>query len=197
MTTRHPTMGRPLALALFGLLLLAGCTGSGGTIYHRSIESTSLSQAVQHLRGSQVTLVVRGNPFGGDQAEFEQFVADAIYGANPGTDATFVPKAAEAAQGGRRIILVLNGPVGSNGYVMCGGPPPAGGEFEPGGHVRALAAFCGGDDRPLSFVSAGLSGNQGRDDPAFRNFLRQVILALLPMQNPDDRPDHDREWPLP
>ena len=78
------------------MLLLAGCTESG-VIYYRDFDSTSLSQAAQHVRGSEVTLVVMGNPFGGDQAVFEQFVADTIHGANPGTAASFNPTPADVA----------------------------------------------------------------------------------------------------
>ena len=185
-----------LALTVFAAFLLAGCTGGGGTIYHRTIESTSIGQAVDHLRGAEVVLVVLGNPFGGDQATFEQAVADAIHGANPGTDATFIPTPADTAQGGRRIILILNGPIGSNGRAMCGGLPQAGGGPESGGHIRALAAFCGGDDRPLSYASGGLRGASGPDDPAFRNFMRQLVHALLPLRDPDYRPDRSSDWPL-
>ena len=184
------------AFALASLLLLAGCASESGVIYYRDVDSTSLSQAAQHVRGSDVTLVVMGNPFGGDQAAFEQFVADTIEGANPGTAASFTPTPADAAMGHRRIILIFNGPVASNGPLMCGGLPQPGGGFEEGGHIRTLAAFCGGDDRSLSYLSAGLSGNQGPDDPKFRNYLRLIILSLLPLQNPEDRPDHDREWPM-
>jgi len=179
--------------------LLAACTTGGGVIYYRSIESTSIGMAVGHLRGSQVVLVVRGNPLGIDQAAFDALVANALHGANPGTAATFVPEPAETAQGGRRIILVLNGPAGSNGFVMCGGIPPEGGAPEVGGHVRVLAAFCGSDDRPLSYVAAGIDGVTGPNDEQFLKFLRQVVHYLLPMEDPDFRPDHDRdrrEWPI-
>jgi hypothetical protein len=181
----------PIAVAV---LLTAGCT-QGGVIYNRSIESTSIGQAVGHLRGSEVVLVVRGNPVGGDQAEFGKMVAEAIHGANPGTAATFVPTPADKAQGGRRIVLVFNGPAGSNGYAMCGTSVPAGGTAEPGGHIRALAAFCGGDDRPLSYLSAGAGDIEGADDPGFHAFLREVVHALLPTRDPDFRPDNGREWP--
>ena len=185
------------ALALASVLLFAGCAGNSGVIYYRDYDSTSLGQAAQHVRGSEVTLVVLGNPFGGDQAEFEQFVADTIYGANPGTAASFDPTPADIAMGHRRIILVFNGPIASNGWLMCGDLPQAGGGSEGDGHIRALAAFCGGNDRSLSYLSAGLSGNQGPDDPRFRNFLRLIILTLLPLRDPDDRPDRDFEPPQP
>jgi hypothetical protein len=185
------------ALALIPLLLLAGCAANSGVIYYRDYDSTSLGQAAQHLRGSEVTLVVLGNPFGGDQVAFEQFVADTIHGANPGTAASFNPAPADVAMGQRRIILVFNGPIASNGWLMCGDLPQPGGGFQEGGHIRTLAAFCGSDDRSLSYLSAGLSGNQGPDDPKFRNYLRQIILSLLPLHDPDDRPDRDNEPPQP
>lgn len=183
-------------LTLASAIFLAGCTGDSGVIYYRDYDSTSLGQAAQHVRGSEVILVVVGNPFGGNQAEFKQFVADTIHGANPGTAASFTPTPADAAMGHRRIILIFNGPVASNGPLMCGGLPQPGGGPETGGHIRTLAAFCGGDDRSLSYLSAGLSGNQGPDDPKFRKYLRQIILSLLPLHNPEDHPDHDREWPM-
>ncbi len=185
------------AFALIPVLLLAGCTGNSGVIYYRDYDSTSLGQAAQHVRGSEVTLVVMGNPFGGDQTVFERLVADTIHGANPGTAAIFNPAPAGAAMGHRRIILIFNGPIASNGWLMCGDLPQPGGGAEGGGHIRALAAFCGGNDRSLSYLSAGLNGSQGPEDPNFRNFLRQIILALLPLRDPEDRPDRDFEPPQP
>lgn len=186
-----------LVFASIPALLLAGCVGNSGVIYYRDFDSTSLGQAAQHVRGSDVTLVVLGNPFGGDQLEFQQFVADTIHGANPGTAASFNPTPADVAMGQRRIILVFNGPIASNGWLMCGDLPQPGGGSEGNGHIRALAAFCGSNDRSLSYLSAGLSDNQGPEDPNFRNFLRQIILALLPLRDPDDRPDRDMEPPQP
>src|SRR5690606_6684104 len=106
---------RGAAAGLTIALLAAACAGDGGTIYHRTIDSTSTPQAVQHLRGSSVNLVVQGNPFGGDEVAFDRMVADMLHGANPGTDATFIPIDAQDAMGLRRIAIVLNGPTGSNG----------------------------------------------------------------------------------
>ncbi|MEX0807972.1 MAG: hypothetical protein WD044_04530 [Dongiaceae bacterium] len=185
----------------FAALLLAGCAGEG-TIEHRTIHRSMIEQAVTQMRGgSTVTLVVLGNPFAAnptadEQATFEAQVAAAIENANPGGGARFVPMEADSARGHRRIVLLFNGPINSNGPALCGAALPAGGTIESGGEIRARAAFCAADNRAYSSLAARHAAATGADDPAFRLFLRRVIHGLLPFEDPNSHPDHDREFPF-
>ncbi|MDZ4737949.1 MAG: hypothetical protein SGJ07_16525 [Rhodospirillaceae bacterium] len=161
-----------------------------------------IEQAVTQMRGgSTVTLVVLGNPFAAnptpaEQAAFETQVTAAIENANPGGGARFVPMAADSARGDRRIVLLFNGPASSNGPNLCNSALPAGGAIEPDGEIRVLAAFCAADNRAYSSLAAHHAASTGADDPAFRLFLRRVIHGLLPFEDPQSHPDHDREFPF-
>ncbi|MEX2297413.1 MAG: hypothetical protein WD715_08365 [Dongiaceae bacterium] len=189
------------SLVLLTALFIAGCA-SEGTIEHRTIHRSMIEQAVTQMRGgSTVTLVVIGNPFAAnpgaaEQAAFETQVAAAIQDANPGGGARFVPMEVASARGHRRIVLLFNGPANSNGPDLCDAALPAGETIEPGGEIRVLAAFCAADNRAYSSLAAHHGAAASADDPTFRVFLRRVIHGLLPFEDPQSHPDHDREFPF-
>lgn len=189
------------ALVFLAALATAGCA-SEGTIEHRTIHRSMIEQAVTQMRGgSTVTLAVLGNPFAtsptaAEQAAFETQVAAAIENANPGGGARFVPMDADSARGHRRIVLLFNGPANSSGPDLCDAVLPAGGAVASNGEIRVLAAFCAADNRAYSSLAAHHATAAGADDPAFRLFLRRVIHGLLPFEDPNSHPDHDREYPF-
>ncbi|MEX2202294.1 MAG: hypothetical protein WD711_12915 [Dongiaceae bacterium] len=197
-------MHRPLRCvpALLIALVAAACANEG-TISHRTIHRSMIEQAVTQMRGgSTVTLVVIGSPFvvnptAEDRAAFETQVAANIQDANPGGGAQFSPMTADAARGHRRIVLVFDGPANTNGPDLCDAVLPTGGRANAVGEIRVVAAFCAADNRAYSSLAARHSGAVSAEDPKFRLFLRRIIHGLLPFEDPQSHPDHDRgEYPL-
>lgn len=197
-------MHRPLRCvpALLIALLVAACANEG-TISHRTIHRSMIEQAVTQMRGgSTVTLVVIGNPFAdsppaAQQKIFETQVAAAIEDANPGGGAQFSPMPADAARGHRRIVLFFDGPLSTNGPDLCDAALPSSVPADAVGEIRVVAAFCAADNRAYSSLAARHSGAVSAEDPTFRLFLRRIIHGLLPFEDPQSHPDHDRsEYPL-
>ena len=188
--------------ALLIALIVTACTNEG-TISHRTIHRSMIEQAVTQMRGgSTVTLVVVGNPFAvnptsEEQAAFEMQVAAHIQDANPGGGAHFQPMPADSARGHRRIVFLFNGPANANGPGLCDAEPASGGTARPDAEVRVVAAFCAADNRAYSSLAARHAGTASADNPKFRLFLRRVVHGLLPFEDPQSHPDHDRgEYPL-
>jgi hypothetical protein len=104
---------------------------------------------------------------------------------------------ADSAHGHRRIVLLFDGPLNANGPDLCDAALPSGGVTEAGGEMRVVAAFCAADNRAYSSLAARHAGTASADDPKFRQFLRRVIHGLLPFEDPQSHPEHNRgEYPV-
>jgi hypothetical protein len=177
-----------LALAA-SAVLLAACTTRGGVIYNWQADNAGTALYVDHVAGTSLPTIIRGNPSTLDKADFDRLVRDDIRGANFGRPITFVPGPGEGPWPGYRLVMIFNGPVAGHRDI-CREMIPGGGGPAPDGKVAVLAAFCSGD-RAVSSLAGGIAELTDPNEPRFRSFLRQVTLKLFDRQNPDDRPDRD------
>ncbi|MGE0164029.1 MAG: hypothetical protein AB7S71_12930 [Dongiaceae bacterium] len=170
------------------LLALAGCAGTGVIDYVRLEPGYRPQQFAYAAGGRDLRTEIQGNPFAMPQAEFDAAVTAAMQGAHfgPATNLTTTP--GETARPDYRVRLLFNGPAAGSGALLCGGAPATIAPAAENGNVRLLAAFCNGAD-PLSYLTAHAGGIQGVQDPAFRDFMRQVTTNLFPPQN---RQEQDR-----
>ncbi|MFZ5790360.1 MAG: hypothetical protein ACOY3L_06635 [Pseudomonadota bacterium] len=191
---QHPA-GKAGLLALAASLgLLAACARQG-VIYHSYPYLAGTAIYVDHVAGSRLPTIIRGNPSNLDKADFDRIVRDDIYGANFGRPITFVPGPDRAPWPGYRVIMVFNGPAA--GYSgLCSDEVPGGGGPAPDGRIELLAAFCSGD-RPVTSLAGGIAELTDPNDPRLRAFLRHVSLTLFSRNNPDDRPDRGVNVPIP
>lgn len=180
-------MHRSAALAAFGILGLAGCTGTGVIDYVQVKPGYRPQQFAYAAGGRDLMTDVQGNPFAMPQEEFNAAVTDAMQRAHFGQATNFTTTPGESARLNYRVRLLFNGPTASTGAVVCAGEPTIIGPSPETGNVRLLAAFCNGE-RPFSYLSARVGGIQDAHDPAFRDFMRQVTTNLFPPQN---RQEHD------
>jgi len=125
-------------------------------------------------------VVIVGNPFGGDQAAFEQVVTDAMQGLNQGQKTNFTTTPGSSAREIYRVVMVFN-PLGNLvGDKVCQGDPlslpTADGE---GTAVTLVAVFCR-SDQSFTQVRGDIDAAAGPDDPVFTALVRQSTQALLP-----------------
>jgi hypothetical protein len=179
-----------LALAVAGL---AACTE--GVIYNSQQYLAGTALYVDHVGGSDLPTVIRGNPSGLPKADFDQIVRDDMKGSNFGRPITFVAGPNNPPYPGYRVVLIFNGPVVGQSQ-LCKDMISGGGGVRPDGRIELVAAFCSGD-RPVSALEGGIGGVSDPNDPHFRSFLRQVGMTLFNPNNPDDRPDRDVNFPIP
>jgi hypothetical protein len=180
-----------LALAVAGL---AGCTQ--GVIYNSQQYLSGTALYVDHVGGSNLPTVIRGNPSALPKADFDQIVRDDMKGSNFGRPITFVAGPDNPPFPDYRMVLIFNGPVAGQSQLCRDVIPGGGGGPDPEGRIELVAAFCSGD-RPVSALAGGIGKITDPNDPRFRDFLRMVGMSLFNPNNPDDRPDRDVNLPVP
>lgn len=173
-------MIRATAIALT-LLLAAGTAAASGSISYSWLSYSYSPRDIAYAGGpGELWTEVAGNPFGASQADFDQAVTQAMYGAHFGPPTKFTTTPGPNARRIFHVRLVFNGSA-TNQDVICNGPPPAL-PTSPGGNVVLYAAFCQGNDS-LSFLRAAGDGFTGPNDPEFKDFMQQVTMKLFPPQN--------------
>jgi hypothetical protein len=173
-------MFRAASLAL-GACLIAGVALASGSISYSKLSYSYSPRDIAYAGGpGELWTEVVGNPFGASQADFDQAVTQAMYGAHFGPPTKFTTTPGPNARRVFHVRLIFNGSATNEGFI-CNGAVPAV-PASPGGNVVLYAAFCQGNDS-LSFLRAAGDGFTGPGDPEFKDFMQQVTMGLFPPQN--------------
>ncbi len=173
-------MFRAATLAAAACLIASAAAASGMISYSKLSYSYSPRDIAYAGGPGELWTEVVGNPFGATQAEFDQAVTEAMYGAHFGPPTKFTTTPGPSARRIFHVRLLFNGTATDDG-VICAGPPPAV-PASAGGNVVLYAAFCQSNES-LSFLRAAGDGFSGPNDPEFKDFMRQVTAKLFPPQN--------------
>jgi hypothetical protein len=173
-------MFRATSLAL-AACLLAGAAAASGMISYSKLSYSYSPRDIAYAGGpGELWTEVVGNPFGAAQADFDQAVTQAMYGAHFGPPTKFTTAPGPSARRVFHVRLLFNGTATDDAHI-CAGPPQAVAPSH-GGDIVLDAAFCQ-DNESLSFLRAAGDGFSGPNDPEFRDFMRQVTMTLFPPQN--------------
>jgi hypothetical protein len=173
-------MFRAISLAL-GACLIAGATAASGVISYSKLSYSYSPRDIAYAGGpGELWTEVAGNPFGATQADFDQAVTAAMYGAHFGPPTKFTTAPSPAARHAFHVRLLFNGTATDDAHICAG--PPAAVSASRASDVVLYAAFCQ-DDESLSFLRAAGDGFSGPNDPEFKDFMRQVTMKLFPPQN--------------
>jgi hypothetical protein len=173
-------MYRAISLAL-AACLFAGSAGASGMISYSKLSYSYSPRDIAYAGGpGELWTEVAGNPFGATQADFDQAVTQAMYGAHFGPPTKFTTTPGPSARRVFHVRLLFNGTATDDAHI-CVGPPPAV-LAAHGGDIVLYAAFCQ-DNESLSFLRAAGGGFSGPSDPEFKDFIRQVTTKLFPPQN--------------
>ncbi len=173
-------MFRAASLAL-AACLAAGSAAASGMISYSWLSYSYSPRDIAYAGGpGELWTEVAGNPFGATQAEFDQAVTRAMYGAHFGPPTEFTTTPGPSARRMFHVRLLFNGSATDEAHI-CAGPPPAL-SASRGGDVVLYAAFCQNDES-LSFLRAAGDGFSGPSDPEFKDLVQQVTMTLFPPQN--------------
>ena len=167
--------GTRLLAALIAGGLLAGCaqeaprTGAPGEDARRAL--------AEHRKAGPIRAVVRGNPFGMDEARLENLVTRAMGQGVSGLDVSFTPHPDQAATPEPHLVVVLNPTREPPAAAACRAPEtiataPA---TEP---LSVFAVFCQGD-QPLNAAHEE-DRVAGPTDRKFERLLWRTSAALFP-----------------
>lgn len=176
------------AVLAAGALALAGCGASGVTVITQDRTTGNYSTSfVNQARGyDAVHLDVVGTGLGASQDDYGAAVLDVVRTTGKTRS---IPWTLEEPPGSSpfKLVVVADPAAGTNGYDACQGG--ASSASEQGGTHSMLFAYCLGETKLLSTVTARRAGLTGVDDPGFRSMVRQSVTTLLPLQDEDSGPD--------
>jgi hypothetical protein len=169
---------RTSSIFLSGIALaLAGCTGVP-IVYHSHVTTYYPGE---YSYAGDVFLDVKGNPYKVPQEEFNRTVADMLSGSVWGYPTRFVSARAPDSRSPYKVVWVFDPPWYASYDRMCSGPETIQPVPSDTGATKVTAALCR-SDYTVSYVYAGFAA-QVPEDPAFRDAMHQIELALLPAFN--------------
>ncbi|MBK1671197.1 hypothetical protein CKO28_24650 [Rhodovibrio sodomensis] len=164
-------------------------TSTGPASISPSYDQAYISDVAE--RGG-MPLIVRGDPFPGNNGPFARQVATALTDSHFGPEFTVFADPAEAPDGSAKTVLVVNATQRVNSGTVChsdASDSSAGSAVGPAGKIDFTIAFCSGNRR-LSSLRGQLAEVSGPEDPRIGELFQQVAIQLYPPHNPD-RNDRD------
>lgn len=196
------------AVMLATTLLMAGCAGGGfgvgasgggaGVSYGSGLGLGTASRVVtippSHLYtplefsyaagGRDLTTEISGNPFGMDQATFDQVVTDLMRGRHFGPPTNFTTTPGPSAREPYHVVLAFNPEGALTHQALCLRRRVPTQPLGADGRMTLQAAFCRGGGMMTGVVGYA-SGVRSIEDPAFRRMIADTTLSLFPPVDPD------------
>lgn len=177
------------------LMFVAACAPGNVRLTHQETDSAYDSGEMAYAgAGRDLLVVIYGNPFDGDTAEFQNAVTGAMQGRNWGQRMNFTTTPGPEARLTYKVVLLFDPPVDLMAQKLCSEPAGAlSAKPAPGGGIDVLGAFCR-SDKSLTEIKGHIESAPGHDDPAFRELVGQVTQALFPPGRRDDDDDCRRPF---
>ena len=171
----------------FLLLATSVMTGCASNLPRTTVEIWPLYRPTElaYAGGGRDTYVVlRGNPFAMDPAQFEQSVLNNMQGQNWGQRTNFTSRPTNF-NNNYKVVMLFNGPP-VNGGELCRNPGAIPFRTGPQAELHVVAAFCR-YDIALTLAQGWLRPEgSGVSPEGFNALIRQVTREMFPPTNPDD-----------
>jgi hypothetical protein len=168
---------RPAVLAT--CLALAAC--GERVVADEPAPAYTLQEVAYAASGRDLSVVVQGNPFGGDPQAFGKALTDIMQGRLMGVDTNFTTTPGPTARPEYRVVLAFNVARNELNSALCGPALPT---RPPGGPIIVQGAFCRGGG-PLSSATGWLDQPKSVQDPAFRDLIADMTYSLFPTRRAD------------
>ncbi len=161
--------------------LVLGASAVGSCAAATKFESTQFGGRYQGVEfeyiagGRDFHTVVRGNPFGGDDAVFANRVVAILNARNTRQRSNFTTEPGPSARLQFRMVLVFN-PVGrAPPNTLCSEPDSVEAAPPNPQTIAVHAAYCNG-----AVAVTSVRGSVGGDDDAFEQLLAEMLTLLFP-----------------
>lgn len=160
-------------------VLVAACAGTVRLTQQEISPVYKASEFAHAGAGRDLRVVVAGNPFGGDQAEFNGAVTGYMQGNHWGQPTNFTTAPGETARETYHVVMLFNPPKTFSGMKLCREKPAdlPSGTRENG--IVLFAAFCRRNES-LTEIKGRIDGATGPGDPIFGDLVAQVTNGLFP-----------------
>jgi hypothetical protein len=129
--------------------------------------------------GRDLRVVVAGNPFGGDQADFDGAVTGYMQGNHWGQATNFTTRPGESMRDSYHVVMLFNPPKTFPGIKLCREEPAALPREARDDGVVLFAAFCRRNES-LTEIKGYVEAVDGPADPKFGELVAQVTNGLFP-----------------
>ncbi len=167
---------------VLALLILTGCAGQ--PVFNVDYDA-SYSPGETRANGTDLTVVIRGNPSDLPKPVFDRAVTDAMQGWGFSLN-HFTPEGDPNSP--YRVVIVFNPPPNAGSYVLCSRPlaVDAVAQGVQPARVPVVATLCRGDSYlAIAEGSIGMAGGPLAAD--FRNGIGLMTASVFPAQNPQRR----------
>ena len=170
---------------LVSLAWLAACGPGAVTTTHFDYNTDFSGSYFRHAaQGRDLRVVIRGNPTGAPQEEFENAVIAAMQRGYRGAVTNFTTRPSESARDYYRVVMLFGGDRFAGGYKLCGDTDNV--DLAPAGDgVRLQAAFCI-EDKPLTELQIAVNDLTSPADPRLGRMVSQAVLELFPEDTRDN-----------
>lgn len=165
-----------LPLLLTGVLL-AGCTtvhvvdSAGGQNYYDGAFEYA-------TKDGEIKTYIAGTPFSSPQSKFNKTVLSTLYGSNVGQKVKFTEATPNTTKYGFHVVIAFNATNTLSVADICEDARQL--KTATSGPTTSMQAiFCQGA-HPISYSSGYVGNLKSTSDPAFRQLVRQVALAMVP-----------------
>ena len=183
-------------VGLVGIALIGGALAACAdavTVRPTYIGSYDPNMLTYQAGQGAMKIEIFGNPFSAPKSALDDAVTGAMSGSIFGRPVQFATAVPPENRSPYRVVLVVNPAKTLASDELCRKSeyPTAG----PAPTLRMEAAFCA-DGQALTATGGTVAGVQSADDPKFRTLVRQIALALFPIEDPNrDSEDRDIDFP--
>ncbi len=173
----------------FPLLLVAGlvsaCAAGAPRTLSEQYVTYDYGDFFRVADGKDMTVVVRGNPFALNQAEFDQLVTSNMAAIPRGPKTNYTTAKSAKADPNYEVVWLFNGP-NLNPNELCSKAQSVPSQSGPANQLRVMAAFCR-FDRANSWVEGWVDGGpQGVPREGVITLVQQMTRELFPTVNRND-----------
>ncbi|MBE9553044.1 MAG: hypothetical protein IMF05_06250 [Proteobacteria bacterium] len=172
-------MRRKIWLPLFLGILVGACGGNVRLTQHEISPVYKASEFAYAGAGRDLRVVVAGNPFSGDHAEFEHAVTGYMQGNHWGQATNFTTTPGESARENYHVVMLFNPPKTFPGMKLCREKPADLPSEARDDGVVLFAAFCRRNES-LTEIKGDIGAASGPADPNFGDLVAAVTQGLFP-----------------
>ncbi len=171
---------------LFAAGILSACAAGSPRTLSDQYHTYDYADFFRVADGRDTQVIVRGNPFALNQAEFDQLVTSNMAAMPRGPKTNFTTAKSASANPDYEVVWLFNGPRTMQPNELCRNPQAVSGQAGPADQLRVVAAFCR-YDRANSWVEGWLDGGpQGVPREGVTVLVQQMTRELFPTVNRND-----------
>jgi hypothetical protein len=176
-------------LPILVAVLAGGCAGNVRLTQQEISPVYTASEFSYAGADRDLRVDIVGNPFGGDQRQFDSIITGYMQGSHWGPPTHFTTTPNSSAREAYRVVMLFDPPSTFPGIRICREKPQDLPTQADASKIILFSAFCRGNES-LTEIKGRIEAASGPDDPKFGDLVASVTNGLFP---PRRRFEDDRD----